>query len=131
MIDFIQKMDCGQAIMLGCLSTDRVQSEYVNVLLSEVEVLLTEAVAGSTAAGYAGHWKRWLNFASKHGLVPIPANVDHLCAYFLHLATFGNSMSAALSARAAIGIFHKLQLPDKDLPTEFVRVNMTFAGLKQ
>ena len=93
------------------------QSGYVNGLLSEVEVLLTEALAGSTAAWYAGHWKRWLNFASKQELVPISANVDHLCAYFLHLATFGNSMSAALLARAAIGFFHKLQLPDKELPT--------------
>ena len=117
--------------MLGCLSTDRVQSDYVNGLLSEVEVLLMEAVAGSTATGYAGHWKRWLAFCTEYGLVPIPANVDHLCAYFLHLATFGNSMSAALSARAAIGFVHKLQLPDKDLSTESVRVTMTFAGLKR
>ena len=40
-------------------------------------------------------------------------------------------MSAALLARAAIGFFHKLQLPDKDLPTDSVRVTMTFAGLKR
>ena len=91
--------------MLGCLSLDRVQFDYVNGLLSEVEVLLTETVAGSTAAGYAGQWKRWLNFCLEHRVVPIPASVDHLCAYFLHLANFGNSMSAALSARAAIGFF--------------------------
>ena len=129
--DFIQIMASGRAVMLGCFSTERVQSEYVNGLLCEVEVLLTEAVAGSTANGYAGHWKRWLAFCAEHGLVPIPAEVDHICAYFLHLATFGNSMSAALSARAAIGFFHKLQLPDKDLPTDSVRVTMTFAGLKR
>ena len=120
MNDVIQKMERGRAVMLGCLSTERVQDEYVNALMREVEVLLTEAVAGSTATGYAGHWKRWLSFAAEHGLHPIPAHVDHLCGYFLHLATLGNSMSAALSARAAIGFFHKLQLPDKDLPTESV-----------
>ena len=103
-------MASGWAVMLGCFSTKRGQSEYVNSLLAEVEVLLTEAVAGSTANGYAYAWKKWLAFSSEHGLVPLPAEVDDLCAYFLHLATFGNSMSAALSARAAIGFFHKLQL---------------------
>ena len=40
-------------------------------------------------------------------------------------------MSAALSARAAIGFFHKLQLPASESPTESVRVSMTFAGLKR
>ena len=117
--------------MLGCVSTDRTDSLYVNGLLSEVEVLLTESVAGSTANGYAGHWKRWVNFCVEHGLVPLPAKVDQLCAYFLHLATLGNSMSAALSARAAVGFFHKLQLPASESPTESVRVSMTFAGLKR
>ena len=129
--DFIQIMASGRAVMLGCFSTQRVQSEYVNGLLSKVEALLTEAVAGSTANGWAYSWKKWLTFCAEHGLVPIPAKVDQICAYFLHMATFGNSMSAALSARAAIGFFHKLQLPDKDLPTESVRVKMTFAGLKR
>ena len=124
-------MASGRAVMLGCFSTERVQSGYVNGLLREVEVLLTEAEVGSTANGYAGHWKRWLAFCAEYGLVPIPAEVDHICAYFLHLATFGNSMSAALSARAAIGFFHKLQLPDQDLPTDSVCVTMTFAGLKR
>ena len=58
MNDFIQIMSrSGQAVMLDCLSTERVQSEYVNGLLREVQVLLTEAVAGSTANGYASHWK--------------------------------------------------------------------------
>ena len=117
--------------MLGCVSTDRTDSPYVNGLLNEVEVLLTESVAGSTANGYAGHWKRWVNFCVEHGLVPLPAQVDQLCAYFLHLATVGNSMSAALSARAAVGFFHKLQMPALESPTESVRVSMTFAGLKR
>ena len=58
MNDFIQIMASGRAVMLCCLSTERLASGYVNGLLSEVEVLLTEALAGSTASGYAGHWKR-------------------------------------------------------------------------
>ena len=57
-------MDRGRQLMLGCVSTDRTESPYVNGLLSEVEVLLTESVAGSTANGYAGYWKRWVNFSS-------------------------------------------------------------------
>ena len=102
MNDFIQIMPSpsGQAILLGCLST-----EYVSGLLQEVKVLLTEAVAGSMEIGYANLWKRWVAFAAEHGLVPILAHVEHLCTYFLHLATFGNSMSVALSVRAAIGFF--------------------------
>ena len=55
--DFIQMMASGRAVMLGCFSTERVQSGYVNGLLCDVEVLLTEAVAGSTANSYARHWK--------------------------------------------------------------------------
>ena len=124
-------MERGRQLMLGCVTTDRTDSPYVNDLLNEVEVLLTESVAGSTANGYAGHWKRWVNFCAEHGLVPLPAVVDQLCAYFLHLATVGNSMSAALSARAAVGFFHKLQLPALESPTDSVRVSMTFAGLKR
>ena len=48
MNDFIQIMppSSGQAIMLGCLTTEPVESEYVNGLLQEVKVLLTEAMGG-------------------------------------------------------------------------------------
>ena len=40
-------------------------------------------------------------------------------------------MSVTLSARDAICIFHKLQLPDKDLPNDSVKVTMCFVRLKR
>ena len=83
--DFIQTMASGRAVMLGRFSTKRVRSDYVNGLLREVEVLLKEALSGSTAYGYAGHWKRWLAFCAEHELVPISAEVDQICAYSVHL----------------------------------------------
>ena len=100
MIDLLQIMAPGseQAVMLGQLKTTTVDSPYVAALLEEVKIVVTEAVAGSTAKGYAGHWKRWLAFAGEHGLVPLPADPDCLCAYFLHLCTLSESLAPALSA---------------------------------
>ena len=86
-----------QAIMLGSLSTVPVESEYVAGLLQEVKVLLTEAVAGSTAKGYANHWKRWLAFLEEHNLVHIPAYVDHLCAFFYHFCSLSLTPCLQLS----------------------------------
>ena len=60
-------------LLLEQVETVPVNSPYVNSLLQEVKVLVSESVAGSSAKGYAGHWKRWLAFAAEHDLVPIPA----------------------------------------------------------
>ena len=119
-----------QAVLLGQIQTTSVNSPYVAVLLEEVKVVLSEAVAGSTARGYAGHWKRWVSFAQEHSLVPLPADPDVLCAYFLHLCSLSETLAPALSARASIGFFPKLSRPESAVPTESVRVSMCFAGLK-
>ena len=117
--------------MLLQLTTERADLPYVSKLLEEVKAVLTEAVAGSTTKGYSGHWKCWVAFAEEQGLVSLPAHLDHLCAHFLHLCMHRNSLGTALSARAAIGFFHKLSLPQNSLPTDCVRVSMCFAGLKK
>ena len=74
-------------------------------LLQELKEVIVEAVADSTAKGYDRYW---LSFAEEHGLVPLPADPDLLCAYFLHLCTMSDSLAPALSTRSAIGFFHKL-----------------------
>ena len=81
MIDSLQIMAAGSewAIMLGSLKTTTLDSLYVTELLEEVKKFITEAVAGSTAKGYSGHWKHWFSFAEEHGLVALPANPDCLC----------------------------------------------------
>ncbi len=72
-------------LLLGQIQTVTVDSPYVKALLEEVKVALTEAVAGSSAKGYSGHWRRWVAFAEEHHLVPLSADPDVLCGYFLHL----------------------------------------------
>ncbi len=60
----------------------------------------------------------------------IPAEPDVLCGYFVHLCSLTETLEPALSARAAIGFFHKLSHPDAVVPTESVGFSMCFAGLK-
>merc|ERR1712082_294765 len=117
-------------LLLEQVETVSVNSPYVNSLLQEVKVLVSESIAGSSAKGYAGHWKRWLAFAAEHDLVPIPAEPDVLAAHFVHLCSITESLAPALSARAAIGFFHKMSRPDEVVPRDSVRVSMAMAGLK-
>ncbi len=117
-------------LLLDQVQTVPVVSPYVSSLLQEVKVLVAESIVGSSAKGYAGHWKRWLSFAAEHDLVAIPAEPDVLAAYFVHLCTFSESLAPALSARAAIGFFHKMARPDEPVPTDSVRISMCIAGLK-
>ncbi len=85
-----------QQLLLGQIETVTVDSPYVKALLEEVKVVLTEAVAGSSARGYSGHWRRWLSFAEEHHLVPIPAEPDVLCGYFVHLCSLTETLAPSL-----------------------------------
>ncbi len=121
---------CERQLLLEQVETVNVHSPYVKNLLQEVKVLVSESVAGSSAKGYSGHRKRWLAFADEHGLVPVPAEPDVLAAYFVHLCSLTESLAPALSARAAIGFFHKMSRPDEVVPTDSVRIWMCMAGHK-
>ena len=113
------------------MSGEMVQSKVLADLLGRIPGVVASSVASSTVAGYDGHWARWLSFCLQHGIRSSPAEEDHICAYLISLCDASQSMAPTLSARSAIGFYHRLQFLRLAVPTDSIRVAMCMAGLRR
>ena len=112
-------------------STSSQDSAEVKEAAEEMAELIAGAFTESTGNNYEGCWKRFQEFCVSNGRQFMPASIETVALYLVVVAKRGESISPALSARAAISYYHKVAQPEDIAPTEAERVKQVMAGLKK
>ena len=97
---------------------------------AQLDTTLRASIQTTTEKAYEHHWQAFLNFVRHHFHLepPMPAELNHICIFMLHLSNLGLSYTTIHTYLSAISFVHKLQNnPD---PTAAFIVNNTLLGIK-
>lgn len=89
---------------------------------------MTASMAAETIRGYSRDWRNWVDYAQSHGLIVLPADPQHVCAF---LAAYSRTHKAATTERAAMAIGKAHRLAGLINPVDHEHVRRLLAGIRR
>ena len=92
---------------------------------------LENSLAESTGKKYEYWWNRFSVFCDTHGKQKMPFSSMTVSVFLAHLAESADGLGGVDGARAALGFYHSLRVPDQPSPTDSADVKLVIRGIKR